>query len=115
MSVPNRLPMVPIPRLHGRVAGPSPAPSSPPSSPPSVARALPFDVAMAHQQLSIESLSLSTAASAGPGRSPLIDRPLMLPQDPDVSLSSLPPSVPIVRPGSGRWSVYGWSLLRQGG
>lgn len=111
MSVPNRLPVVPIPRLDGRVAGPSPAPSSPPS----VARALPFDVAMAHQQLWIESLSLSTAASAGPGRSPLIDRPLMLLQDPDASLSSLPPGVPIVRPGSGRWSVYGWSLLRQGG
>ena len=88
---------------------PAPVPPAPAS------RALPFDVAMAHQQLWIESLGLAGPAGAGEARSPLIDRPLMLAPEPSAPEASLPPGVRIVRPGSGRWSVYGWSLLREGG
>ncbi|WP_017672481.1 hypothetical protein [Blastomonas sp. AAP53] len=88
-------------------------------------RGLPFDVAMAHQQLWVESLVMP----AGPGAtvilppgaaggtmqgigSLLVDTPLTLLPEPPAAQAPLP-GARTVRPGGGRWSFYGWSLLRQ--
>jgi len=78
------------------------------------AASLDFDVAMAHHLAWVESLTASTGPS-GRLRSPLIDAPLLI----EPERAAQPPA------GTGasavglsrekRWSVYGWSLLRQGG
>lgn len=76
---------------------------------------LPIAVAQAQQRLWVEKLAAAPGgASDRPSpAAPLPDAPLMLaPYGPATAL--LPSGVPVTRPGLGRWSLYGWSFVRQG-
>lgn len=77
---------------------------------------LPLDVALAHQQLWIESLAGAPGRSASglPVSAPLLDGPLMPPAATPPP-SPLPSGIHLISPQISRWSVYGWSLLRRGG
>lgn len=86
----------------------------PPMLPASPAR-LPLDVALAHQQLWMQSLAgvSDRLVSEPPLSAPLRDGPLM----PSGGLHQPSPQssgIRLARPQVSRWSVYGWSLLRHG-
>lgn len=71
-----------------------------------------FDITMAHQSLWMESLTLSGAAPARTG-SPLADGPLPGLAQPPVQPAAIGGSGLALQPRARRWSVYGWSLVRQ--
>lgn len=74
-----------------------------------------FDVAMAHQRLWMESLTSAAGQSRG-GGSPLVNGPLLVEPEgaapPVAESSAVAPVMPAAR--DSKWSIYGWSLLRQG-
>lgn len=78
------------------------------------AASLDFDVAMAHHLAWVESLTASTGPS-GRLRSPLIDAPLLIEPERAVQPPAGAGASPVGLSRDKRWSVYGWSLLRQGG
>lgn len=76
---------------------------------------LPLAVAMAHQKLWMESLVAVPGGDAqrpSPA-APLLD-PLLMPPDEQPEPPMRANGVPVIKPGRSRWSVYGWSLVRQG-
>lgn len=74
-----------------------------------------FDIALAHQFLWMESLTASTGSS-GRGRSPLVDGPLLIePARTMPQVAGLGAASGVASAGPDKkWSIYGWSLLRQG-
>lgn len=91
-----------------------------------------FEIALAHQMLWAESLTRARSGDgqSGPGQSPLIDAPLAFADDPPhprlpgtatasaapvASATSAQPGPPALSGATGksRWSIYGWSLVRQ--
>lgn len=76
--------------------------------------AVPFPVALAHQQLWLDAM---LGAPGGPDQgatptAPLRDGPILPPTLAPAAIA--PTGSGPARPGSGRWSVYAWSLVRQG-
>lgn len=75
-----------------------------------------FEGAMEHQPLWVESLSVPEGPGKAPGTAaPLVDRPVMLEPDQPSPAPLMPPGTLPLRPSGSRWSVYGWSLVRQNG
>lgn len=122
VSAPRRsLPIAPVVALHP-VSERHRGIGAPAAIPEALARggmtkpaALPFAVALAHQRLWLESLVAEPGSDAlRPSPvAPLLD-PVMMPQAGSAEPPFLPMGVPVTRPGRSRWSVYGWSLVRQG-
>lgn len=77
--------------------------------------ALPFAVALAHQQLWMESLVAVPGGDAQrPSAATFLLDPSLMPPDESPEPASHAFDVPVIKAGRSRWSVYGWSLVRQG-
>lgn len=75
----------------------------------------PFEIALAHNTLWMESLT-TPGGPSGQSGSPLADGPLLVEQQPGPrqSVGGGVASAAAAPARSKKWSIYGWSLLRQG-
>lgn len=103
--------------LQANAAAPG-TPDRTPAQPVASPVAMPVEIALAHQRMWIESLVGGGTPGHGSTSLPLVDRPLHL--SPADAASSAATAVSVAgsshakRRSAHGWSVYGWSLLRQG-